>query len=157
MNWLIVMSLSACLHHTWFDKPIPYQSLIINRSCHAQVSPRIVAAIISTESGFHSRAVRYEPRVHDYSVGLMQIRVATAKSIGFKGTLKKLRQPWVNLYYGIHYLKDCLLRYPYKWDGIVAYNQGSPRWKRHKGYILPDGRPQKYATIVHKNLIKLLN
>ncbi len=156
MNWILTMSLAACLHHTWFIKPVPFQSLIINKSCHAQISPRIVAALIATESGFNRNAVRYERRVHDYSVGLMQIRMGTAKMLGYKGSLHRLKLPWVNIYYGTRYLKKCLIRYPNHWDGIVAYNQGRPLWdgKRNQ-YILPNGRPQHYAGVVQWKLMKI--
>ena len=156
MNWILTMSLTACLHHPWFIKPIPFQSLIINKACHAQISPRIVAALIATESGFNRNAVRYEDRVHDYSVGLMQIRMGTAKMLGYKGSLHKLKLPWVNIYYGTRYLKKCLIRYPNHWDGIVAYNQGRPLWDDERNrYILPNGRPQHYANIVQGKLLKI--
>jgi Soluble lytic murein transglycosylase and related regulatory proteins (some contain LysM/invasin domains) len=137
-------------------KAHPFQSLIINKSCHAQISPRIVAALIATESGFNRNAVRYEDRVHDYSVGLMQIRMGTAKMLGYKGSLHKLKLPWVNIYYGTRYLKKCLVRYPNHWDGIVAYNQGRPLWDDERNrYILPNGRPQHYAKIVQSKLVKI--
>lgn len=155
MEWILIMGLTACLHHHWFSKPIPYQNLIVKESCQEKVSPRLVGAIVSIESGFNKKAIRYESNVDDYSVGLMQVRVATARMMGFTGTRNTLMLPWVNLKYGIGYLKTRLKTYPYGMDGIVAYNQGKPIWSHESNhYVFPDGTPQKYAELVHKKYKK---
>lgn len=62
------------------------------------------------------------------SVGVCQIKLSTAKLVGFSGTEKELLHPSVNTYYAAKYLKKQLGRY----DGdvlkaIAAYNAGTYR------------------------------
>lgn len=62
------------------------------------------------------------------SYGVCQIKAATAKALGFTGTLKDLQDPEVNIYYAGLYLRKQLTRY----DGdvvkaVAAYNAGTHR------------------------------
>lgn len=65
---------------------------------------------------------------HGNSVGACQIKLNTAKGLGFKGTEKDLLKPEVNLTYAAKYLKHQILRYNGDVTrGVIAYNQGSAR------------------------------
>ena len=55
-------------------------------------------AIIRIESNYNSKIV------HAGNYGLMQIRLATARSLGFSGSPAALLDPGTNLHYGLKYL-----------------------------------------------------
>lgn len=69
------------------------------------------------------------------SIGVCQIKLQTAKMLGFKGTEKQLLNPHVNIKYAAKYLSHQLYRY----DGdvtksIISYNIGSAKALTHTGY-----------------------
>jgi soluble lytic murein transglycosylase-like protein len=49
---------------------------------------------------------RYQPRLvgHGGTIGLMQIKLATARGLGYTGDAEGLRDPNINLTYGVKYL-----------------------------------------------------
>jgi soluble lytic murein transglycosylase-like protein len=57
-------------------------------------------AVIRIESNYNAKIV------HAGNYGLMQIKLATARSLGFGGTPSGLLDPSVNLHYGLKYLGD---------------------------------------------------
>lgn len=72
-----------------------------------------VAAIVANDGG-------------SSSVGVCQMKLATAKMLGFQGTLEQLKAPKMNVKYAGKYLRYQLNRY----DGdtikaIAAYNAGT--------------------------------
>jgi soluble lytic murein transglycosylase-like protein len=76
-----------------------YDALI---AAHAQangVPEALVHRVIVRES-------KYQPALvgHGGTIGLMQIKLATARSLGYAGTAEGLRDPETNLTYGIKYL-----------------------------------------------------
>lgn len=58
------------------------------------------------------------------SVGICQIKLKTAKGLGFKGNEKKLMEPSTNIYYAGKYLSHQISRYDSINKGIIAYNMG---------------------------------
>lgn len=63
-----------------------------------------VVAVINQESSFRSDVVAYESNVQDYSYGPMQIRLNTARWLGFSGDPELLRTWEYGLFYGMRYL-----------------------------------------------------
>lgn len=60
------------------------------------------------------------------SIGLCQIKLATARMMGFKGTAEQLKDPKINAYYSAKYLRWQLDRYDWHLDkAIAAYNSGT--------------------------------
>jgi soluble lytic murein transglycosylase-like protein len=55
-------------------------------------------AVIRIESNYNSRIV------HAGNYGLMQIKLATARAVGFSGSAAELLDPDTNLHYGLKYL-----------------------------------------------------
>ena len=62
------------------------------------VPPSLVQAVITVESGWRRDAT------NGTSIGLMQITPATARSLGYRGTVKGLFDPATNLSLGVRYL-----------------------------------------------------
>lgn len=119
----------------WWIHPPPYASVIKEISCKNHINPTAVAAIIKKESGFNKNALVREAKVHDWSVGLMQIRIDTAKALGFIKKDFLLFTPKVNIYYGVLYLKIQEKRFGRRgriYNVISSYNAGSPTLKNKK-------------------------
>ena len=58
----------------------------------------LVRQVIRRESNFNPRAV------YQGNYGLMQIRLGTARALGYRGTAEGLLDPAVNMTYGMRYL-----------------------------------------------------
>lgn len=114
------------------------------------IDPKIVDAIITIESAWNPDAIRYEPdfryttscpihakangitekteeRLQMFSFGLMQIMGATARLLGFEGTLLDLVDVETNIVWGCRYLKSQQKRYNVLSDVVAAYNAGSAK------------------------------
>lgn len=65
----------------------------------------LVAAIIKVESGGNPNATGRHGEI-----GLMQLKLRTARSVGFKGTRKHLYHPATNVTFGTAYLNLALRR-----------------------------------------------
>lgn len=95
-------------------------TLSLNGQAHAQASDEILAAITqySAEYGVPERLVhrivkresKYNPRASNRgNFGLMQIKLATARTMGYRGAAKGLLDADTNLKYGVKYLAGAYL------------------------------------------------
>lgn len=77
----------------------PFSDLIHQYAAQYKVPLSLAYSVIHTESRFNAKA-------HGKAgeIGLMQLMPATARGLGFKGPLKNLYNPVVNLQYGMRYL-----------------------------------------------------
>lgn len=88
----------------------------------------LLSAVCFVESG-HKPTAMHKDDGHGNSVGLCQIKIGTAKLLGFKGTEKDLLNPNINAYYSGKYLSKQLTRYNGNAKmAIAAYNAGTCRW-----------------------------
>jgi soluble lytic murein transglycosylase-like protein len=108
------------------------------------LEPAIIKALIATESAFEARSTRQEPKIHDYSVGLVQILTKTAKvDCGYDGPLGSpekldgLFEPLTNIRTGAKYLKAQILRAGSLDGGFSAYNGG---WRPTSGFGKPSDK-----------------
>ena len=76
-----------------------YSSLIRKAAAKHGVPANIAKAVVEVESNFNPRA-----RGRAGEVGLMQIKPATARGIGYRGSTKALYDPETNLEWGMKYL-----------------------------------------------------
>lgn len=76
-----------------------YDALVATHAMANGVPEALVHRVIVRES-------RYQPRLvgRGGTIGLMQIKLATARGLGYTGTAAGLRDPETNLTYGIKYL-----------------------------------------------------
>lgn len=121
---ILHIALATCLGMGWWFHPPPYAAEIQWSACRHHIDPRILAAIVRVESRYNAKALRREKKVRDWSVGLMQVRVGTAKWLGFHGDEFELMTPETNLRYGAMYLEKLVRRYGS--GAISAYNAGKP-------------------------------
>jgi soluble lytic murein transglycosylase-like protein len=62
------------------------------------VPPSLLEALARTESSLNAHVPdRYEAKLDEYSVGLMQMLESTARNLGFQGTRDQLRAPATNV------------------------------------------------------------
>jgi soluble lytic murein transglycosylase-like protein len=59
------------------------------------------------------------------SLGICQVKLETARWLGFKGTAKELMEPKTNIDYAAKYLKYQINRYGKVNKAIIAYNRGN--------------------------------
>ena len=86
----------------------------------AGVPVKLALAVVQVESNFNPRA-----RGQAGEVGLMQIKPATARGIGYKGSIKALYNPSTNLTWGMKYLAEAHRRGGGTVCGtILKYNAG---------------------------------
>jgi hypothetical protein len=76
-----------------------YRTRVREEASRAGMPPDFADAIAEVESGYHPRAIGTAGEV-----GLMQVLPATARMLGFEGTVEELTAPEVNIHYGVTYL-----------------------------------------------------
>jgi soluble lytic murein transglycosylase-like protein len=97
----------------------PYDAIIANQAAANGVPVELVHRIIVRES-------RYQPRLigRGGAIGLMQIKLPTARGVGYTGTAQGLRDPETNLTYGIRYLAGAYRTANGNHNRAVAYYAG---------------------------------
>lgn len=108
-----------------------YRKIIDSVSKKYDIDPQVIYATIMTESNGNTYAFRYEPGIKDASLGLGQILISTARSLGFTGNPKEIYKPEVSIDLIGKYHRNMLDTYG-KLSPVrlaIAYNAGSP-WNR---------------------------
>ncbi|MGQ0445276.1 MAG: transglycosylase SLT domain-containing protein [Beijerinckiaceae bacterium] len=83
-----------------FERPTAYDEMIAGAAKIHGVPEAFVHRIVMRES-------RYNPRLmHRHCFGLMQIKYATARGMGYRGDARGLLDPQVNLTYAVPYLAN---------------------------------------------------
>ncbi len=89
--------------------------------------PKLIDSICYVESGHNAKVVNINDGGSP-SHGVCQIKLDTARLVGFKGTTKQLMDPKTNIYWAGKYLKHQLRRYDNNIEkAIAAYNAGKHR------------------------------
>lgn len=125
--------------HVWGEAiyPLDYQDSISKYAKEKNLEPNFVAAVIYTESRFHSDSVSGAG-----ATGLMQIMPGTAAGIAERlgEPTGNLLDPDTNIKYGTQYLREQLDQYNNDLDLVLAsYNAGGGRavaWRLY-GEALP--------------------
>jgi soluble lytic murein transglycosylase-like protein len=98
----------------------PYNSIVRKYAAEYGVPVELAHAVIFTESKY-----RADARGSAGEIGLMQLKLATARGVGYRGSAKGLYDPETNIEYGMRYLGGA-----YKLSGgttcgtILKYNAG---------------------------------
>ena len=88
------------------------------------INPSLMLAFAEVESNFNPKAIRFEPKFKTYSVGLFQIFYPTAQSMGFKGSIKNLMDPEINIAFAAKHIKECKNRFSSLQTIACCYNAG---------------------------------
>lgn len=101
--------------------------LFVITSLQFNLPQGLLSSICYVESGHNVNAIhRHDGKGN--SMGLCQIKLSTAKLMGFKGTEKDLLKPEINAYYAGKYLSHQIKRYSGSINkAVIAYNIGSAK------------------------------
>jgi soluble lytic murein transglycosylase-like protein len=96
--WLAVLA-ALSFPHPAMAQRAEYDALVSSHANANGVPESLVHRVILRES-------RYQPHLigRDGTIGLMQIKLATARSLGYTGDAAGLRDPDTNLTYAVKYL-----------------------------------------------------
>jgi soluble lytic murein transglycosylase-like protein len=104
-----------------------------------------VLAVAEVESSLNGKVIgRQDPHAVHY--GLMQLKLGTARMLGFKGHPKDLLQWKTNLKIGIVYLNEKLEKHGSVQAASAAYNAGAP-------YICKKGRTCTRGSFVNQGYV----
>jgi soluble lytic murein transglycosylase-like protein len=144
LAWLTVVTLLSC-SAAQAQQRAPYETLVATHASANGVPEALVHRVIVRES-------RYQPALvgRGGTIGLMQIKLATARSLGYTGTAQGLRDPETNLTYGIKYLagayraanSDHRRAMHYYASG---YYYAAKRQRRHPEPVLASAPPKESA------------
>jgi soluble lytic murein transglycosylase-like protein len=76
-----------------------YLGLITDQAQANGIPVDVAIAVVKHESGFNPDVTGLAGEI-----GLMQIKLSTARGMGYKGTAKELYQPATNIFWGMKYL-----------------------------------------------------
>jgi len=100
--------------------------LFTTMSIHYRLPPGVLSSICFVESGYDVTAVHHNDGDGD-SLGVCQIKLKTARFMGFHGTAKDLMNPRNNIKYSAKYLAYQYKRYRSIERAVIAYNFGNAR------------------------------
>jgi len=138
----VCVTLAMLLHAQAQDRA-RYEKMIA-RHAHINLVPEaLVHRVILRES-------RYNPDLvgHGGTIGLMQIKLATALALGYTGDANGLRDPETNLTYGVKYLAGAYRAADGDYDRAIRYFAGGYYYvaKKHRLDHLKQGKPDLHAA-----------
>ena len=98
LGWLAAVAMLPFSHAALAQRAL-YETLITTHAQANLVPEDLVHRVIIRESKYQASLLG-----RGGAIGLMQIKLATARSLGYTGTAEGLRDPATNLMYGIKYL-----------------------------------------------------
>ena len=118
--------------------------LISQARLEGAMNPQLVWAVANIESSKNGKAR------NGTHYGLMQLKLGTARMMGFRGKPKELLNWKLNLGYGSRYLNEQMRRYRSKTAALAAYNAGAafPCKKTHTGCKVGGFVNQNYVEMV---------
>jgi hypothetical protein len=99
LAWLTALATLLVSPHAAAQQRAQYESLVAVHARANNVPEVLVHRVIVRESKYHPDLVG-----RGGTIGLMQIKLATARGLGYTGDAVGLRDPEINLTYGVKYL-----------------------------------------------------
>lgn len=97
--------------------------IFLTVSLQLNLPPGLLSSVCYVESRHNPAAIHHDDGGSD-SLGLCQIKLSTARWLGFKGTEQDLMNPQINAHYAGAYLRYQLNRYGSVKKAVTAYNIG---------------------------------
>ena len=97
--WLTAMAALLASPHAAAQQRAQYETLVATHARANDVPEVLVHRVIVRESKYHPDRIG-----RGGTIGLMQIKLATARGLGYTGDAAGLRDPETNLTYGVKYL-----------------------------------------------------
>lgn len=108
--------------------------LFILTSIKYNLPPGLLKSLCYIESKHDTSVVSVNDGGSD-SIGICQVKLKTAKWLGFKGNEKDLLKPENNIEYAGKYLKYQIERYDSLSKGVIAYNRGNSKGLTNSIYL----------------------
>ncbi|BBB98117.1 MULTISPECIES: lytic transglycosylase domain-containing protein [Bradyrhizobium] len=114
-----------------------YEAMVAAEAQANLVPEELVHRVIVRESKYHPQLIG-----RGGTIGLMQIKLGTARGLGYTGTAEGLRDPQTNLKYGIKYLAGAYRAANGNHDRAVRYFAGGYYYvaKRQRGDRLKEAK-----------------
>lgn len=97
--------------------------MFIAASTQFHLPPRLLSSLCRAESNHNVRAINKDDGDGD-SIGICQIKLTTAKDMGFRGSEQELYDPKTNIFYAAKYLRRQIRTCGTIFGGVEAYNLG---------------------------------
>ncbi|KJC53008.1 lytic transglycosylase [Bradyrhizobium sp. LTSP885] len=119
LAWLTATALLAFCSSAQAQSRAQYEAVVAAHAKANLVPEELVHRVIVRES-------KYQPRLigRGGAIGMMQIKLATARGLGYTGTAEGLRDAETNLTYGIKYLAGAYRAAKGDFDQAVRYFAG---------------------------------
>ena len=116
---------------------VQYEAMVAAEAQANLVPEELVHRVIVRESKYHPQLIG-----RGGTIGLMQIKLGTARGLGYTGTAEGLRDPQTNLKYGIKYLAGAYRAANGNHDRAVRYFAGGYYYaaKRQRGDHLKEAK-----------------
>lgn len=101
-------------------------AIFISTTLQLGLPANLLSSLCYVESKHDINAIHHDDGTSN-SVGVCQIKLKTAKWLGFKGTEKQLMDPKINIYYAGLYLRYQLQRYNSIERAVISYNKGNAK------------------------------
>lgn len=102
--------------------------LFVAISSQNHLPPNLLSSLCYIESHHKPDAIHKDDGPGGDSLGICQIKLSTAREMGFKGSAKQLMSPSTNIKYAAKFLKYQLKRYGNNTErAVIAYNRGNAR------------------------------
>jgi soluble lytic murein transglycosylase-like protein len=108
--------------------------LFILTSIKYSLPPGLLKSLCYIESKHDPSVININDGGSD-SIGICQVKLKTAKWLGFKGNEKDLLKPENNIEYAGKYLKYQIERYDSLSKGVIAYNRGNSKGLTNSIYL----------------------
>jgi len=120
-----------------------YDALIARYAAENDVPVSLAHAVVSVESS-------YNPKLRGSAgeIGLMQVKLSTARGMGYRGSAKKLYEPATNIRYGMEYLGAARKLAGGDLCGtILRYNAGHAAKRMSKGPLAYCGKVRQIIAM----------
>jgi soluble lytic murein transglycosylase-like protein len=118
LSWLacVLLAMLSFASHAQAQDRARYEKMIAKHAKANLVPEALVHRLIVRESKYHPELIG-----HGGTIGLMQIKLATARGVGYSGDADGLRDPETNLAYGVKYLAGAYRAAGGDYDKAVHY------------------------------------
>lgn len=107
--------------------PLILSLLFAQATVDFNLPPDVLSSICYVESTHRVDAIHYNDGAGN-SVGICQVKLSTAKWLGFTGTEEQLKDPRYNIHYAAKYFRYQLNRYNDSvLKAVLAYNKGNAK------------------------------
>lgn len=102
-------------------------ALFLSVSIYYQLPPQLLSSVCYVETKHDAQAIHIDDGSSD-SLGVCQLKLATAQGLGFKGTAQELMLPKNNILYAGKYLAYQIKRHNGNTTkAIISYNRGNAK------------------------------